>query len=87
MLHVYGGEARMREAQISYSRETREITVAVPSGTKLADLARLIDFMAKDVFSKLPRACTNCTSGDHLIIREQLENVIKIDLDQRAQIK
>ena len=77
----------MREAQIGYSRESREISISVPPGTKLADLAKLIDFMARDIFSKLPRGCTNCTSGDHLIIREQLENVIKVDLDQRVQIK
>jgi hypothetical protein len=77
----------MREATIGYSRETREIQVVVPHGTKLADLARVIDFMAKDIFAKLPRGCTNCTSGDHLIIREQLENVITVDLDQRVQIK
>ena len=77
----------MREATIGYSRETREIQVTVPHGTKLADLARVIDFMAKDIFSKLPRGCTSCTSGDHLIIREQLENVIKVDLDQRVEMR
>jgi hypothetical protein len=77
----------MREAEIGYSREAREIQITLPHGTKLADLARVIDFMAKDVFAKLPRGCTNCTSGDHLIIREQLENVIKVDLDQRVNIK
>ena len=77
----------MREAQIGYSREAREIQVSVPHGTKLADLAKLIDFMARDIFSKLPRGCTACTSGDHLIIREELENVVRVDLDQRVQIK
>jgi hypothetical protein len=77
----------MREAEIGYSKETREIQVTLPHGTKLADLAKLIDFMARDIFAKLPRGCTNCTSGDHLIIREQLENVIKVDLDQRVQIR
>ena len=76
----------MREAVIGYSRESRQIQVTVPHGTKLADLARLIDYMAKDIFAKLPRGCTSCTSGDHLIIREQLENVIKVDLDQKVQI-
>jgi hypothetical protein len=77
----------MREAEIGYSKDARQIQVTVPHGTKLADLAKLIDFMARDIFAKLPRGCTNCTSGDHLIIREQLENVIKVDLDQRVQIK
>jgi len=77
----------MREAEIGYSKDARQIQVTVPHGTKLADLAKVIDFMARDIFAKLPRGCTNCTSGDHLIIREQLENVIKVDLDQRVQIK
>jgi hypothetical protein len=77
----------MREAEIGYSKETREIQVTVPYGTKLADLAKLIDFMAKDIFAKLPRGCTNCTSGDHLIVRERLENVIKVDLDQRVELR
>jgi len=77
----------MREAEIGYSKELRQIQVNVPFGTKLADLARVIDFMAKDIFAKLPRGCTACTSGDHLIIREQLENVIKVDLDQKVVIR
>lgn len=77
----------MREAEIGYSKETREIQVIVPHGTKLAELARVIDFMAQDVFAKLPRGCTNCTSGDHLVIRERLENVIKVDLDQRVEFR
>ena len=77
----------MREAEIGYSKDLRQIQVTVPHGTKLAELARVIDFMAKDIFAKLPRGCTACTSGDHLIIREQLENVIKVDLDQRVQIR
>ncbi len=77
----------MREVEVGYSKDAREISISVPTGTKLADLAKVIDFMAKDIFAKLPRGCTNCTSGDHLIIRERLENVIKVDIDQRVNIK
>jgi hypothetical protein len=77
----------MREVEIGYDRESREIQVLLPNGVKLAELAKVIDFMARDVFAKLPRGCTNCTSGDHLVIRERLENVIKVDLDQRVIMK
>ena len=77
----------MREVEIGYDRESREIQVLLPNGVKLAELAKVIDFMASDVFAKLPRGCTNCTSGDHLVIRERLENVIKVDLDQRVIMK
>jgi len=77
----------MREVEIGYDKESREIQVLLPNGVKLAELAKVIDFMARDVFAKLPRGCTNCTSGDHLVIRERLENVIKVDLDQRVIMK
>lgn len=73
-----------RMAEVGYSKESREIHLFVPSGTRLADLSKAMEFLARDVFSKLPRGCTACTSGDHLIIREQLENVIRVDLDRRV---
>lgn len=73
-------------AEVGYSKDTRTVEVVVPNGTKLTDLSKVLDFLARDVFSKLPRGCTPCTSGDNLIIRERLENVIRVDLDQRAVI-
>ncbi len=77
----------MRELEIGYDKDNHEIQVLLPNGVKLAELAKVIDFMAKDVFAKLPRGCTNCTSGDHLIIRERLENVIRVDLDQKVVMR
>lgn len=76
-----------RFAEVGYSKETRAIELVVPHGTHVADLAKYMDFLARDVFSKLPRGCTACTSGDHLIIRERLENVIRVDLDQKAIVR
>jgi hypothetical protein len=73
-----------RLAEIGYSKESREIQLIVPSGTRVADLSKAMEFLARDVFSKLPRGCTACTSGDHLIIRERLEHVIRVDLDRRV---
>jgi hypothetical protein len=76
-----------RFAEVGYSKEQRQIELLVPYGTKVADLAKTIDFLARDVFSKLPRGCTPCTSGDHFIIRERLENVIKVDLDKQVIVR
>ncbi len=76
-----------RVAEIGYSKERREIQLLVPRGTRVADLTKVIDFLARDVFTKLERGCTNCTSGDHLIIREQLEKVVRVDLDARAIVR
>lgn len=71
-------------AEVGYSKEGREIQLTVPHGTRSAELAKILEFMARDVFSKLPRGCNNCTSGDHLVIRERLEHVIRVDLEQRV---
>ena len=77
----------MRELEIGYDKDSREIQVLVPYGVKLAELTKVIDFMARDIFSKLPRGCTACTSGDHLVIRQRLENVIRVDLDQQVVMR
>jgi urease accessory protein UreE len=74
-------------AEVGYSKEGRELQVTLPHGTRMADLTKVLEFLARDVFSKLPRGCTACHSGDHLIIREQLENVIRVDLNQKAILK
>ena len=74
-------------AEVGYDKESRAIQILLPSGTRVADLAKAIDFLSRDVFSKLPRGCTNCTSGDHWIIRERLENVILVDLNKKAIVR
>src|SRR5262249_15924653 len=79
--------AATRVAEIGYSKESREIQLSVPYGTHLTDLSKVMEFLSRDVFWKLPRGCTACTSGDHLIIRERLENVILVDLDQRTILR
>jgi hypothetical protein len=76
-----------RHAEVGYSKENRAIELVVPHGTHVGDLAKAIGFLAKDVFTKLPRGCPNCTSGDHLIIRERLENVIRVDLDKQTILR
>ena len=79
----------MREhvAQIGYSREHNRIEVIVPHGTKTADLSKYMAVLfSNNIISRLPRGCQTCTSGDHLLIREELADVIQVDLEQKAVI-
>jgi hypothetical protein len=80
-------ETQNMVAEVGYSKDNRQIELTLPHGTRVGDLTKVIDFLSKDVFSKLPRGCTNCTSGDHLIIRERLDNVIRVDLNQKTILK
>jgi hypothetical protein len=70
-------------AEVGYSKDLNRIEVVVPHGTKSADLSKVMGVLfSKDIISRLPRGCTHCTSGDHLLIRERLENVIRVDLNK-----
>ena len=72
-----------RIAEIGYSKELGRLDVVVPHGTRFADLSKIFERLAHDdLVGRLPRGCLQCTSGDHLNIREQLEHVIKVDLDR-----
>ena len=75
-----------RTAQVEYSKDNRTLEVVLPRGTKLKDFAKVFEYLANDIFSKLPRGCTPCTSGDHLIIREELDPIIRVDLEQRTTV-
>jgi hypothetical protein len=81
-------EAAMKEpqriAEVQYSKDHDRIELIVPHGTKTAELGRILEALGKDVLSRLPRGCPQCTSGDHLFIRERLEHVIRVDLDRGA---
>ncbi len=72
-----------KAAEIRYTVEgiAPTIELRVPKGTRLADLGRIQNFISETIISKIaPRACTACTSGTHLIIREEFENVVRVDL-------
>jgi len=76
-----------RFAEIGYSKEYGRFEVTVPHGTKAGDLAKVLDtLLAKEIVGRFPRGCSACTSGDHLLIRERLENVIRVDLDKRKVV-
>lgn len=70
-------------AEFGYSKDMKRIEVVVPHGTKHGDLSKVMAVLfSKDVLSRLPRGCSTCTSGDHLLIRERLDSVIRVDLNK-----
>jgi hypothetical protein len=74
-----------RIADFGYSKDLGRIEAIVPHGTRTAELSSILDVLfSKDIAAHLPRGCQACTSGDHLIIRERLENVLRVDLDKKA---
>ncbi len=76
-----------RVAEVGYSKDLNRIEVVVPHGTKTANLGEVLGVLfSKDIVARLPRGCSACTSGDHLLIRERLEEVIRVDLDKKAVI-
>jgi len=59
------------------------LEIVVPHGTTLSQVAAMHEVISKQAISKIsPRGCQQCTSGVHIIIREELENVIVVDLPQ-----
>jgi hypothetical protein len=67
--------------QVGYSEAEKVIEVVVPKGTKSAELAKILSVVVvPGVIGRLPRPCTTCTSGDHWVIREELDAVINVDL-------
>jgi hypothetical protein len=73
--------SRSRVAELQYSQKLGRIELVVPNGTKVAQIAKLKEALFGDVLKGIPRGCTACISGESLLIREQLENVVRVDLD------
>jgi hypothetical protein len=71
-------------AEVGYSKDLRRIELVVPHGTKTAELGAIMSTVFRgDILGRLPRGCQTCTSGDHLFVREQLEEVITVNLDRK----
>jgi len=69
-------------AKIGYSNERREIQLTVPNGTKTEKLGAILSTVLKqNILSRLPRGCQTCTSGDHFVIREELAELIEVNLE------
>lgn len=74
-------EKSVNVAELQYSREYGKLELVVPHGTKLAQIAKLRESLFTDLVKRLPRGCLACLSGEPLVIRERLENVLRVDLD------
>jgi hypothetical protein len=73
--------ANTNVAEVGYSKANKAIEVAVPSGTKTTALPAIVSGLINGgIIGRLPRGCNTCTSGDHWYIREQLDEVINVDL-------
>jgi hypothetical protein len=75
--------------EVGYSSEKHQIELVVPHGTKMAELADIIVVIFGGGGVKIPeRPCNTCTSGDHFLVRERLQHIVEVDLDQkRASVR
>jgi hypothetical protein len=70
-----------RTAELGYSERYGKLELVLPYGTKSAEFAKLSERFFSEFVAQLPRGCQACLSGESLLIRERLENVLQIDLD------
>ncbi len=68
-------------AELQYSQEYGRLELVLPHGTKISQLAKLREDLFTNLVGRLPRGCGACISGESFLIRERLENVLRIDLD------
>jgi hypothetical protein len=74
--------SRKHIAELGYSKQYGRIELTVPHGTRMTDLAKIKEILFGDWIQRLPRGCQSCTSGDSFTIRERLEEVILVDLEE-----
>ncbi|MFZ0272389.1 MAG: hypothetical protein WB524_11580 [Acidobacteriaceae bacterium] len=80
--------ANGKVAEVGYSKAEKAIEVVVPNGTKTTEMPAIISGLINGgIIGRLPRGCNTCTSGDHWYIREQLDEVINVDLNTFAVVK
>ncbi len=80
--------ANEKVAGVGYSKAKKTIEVVVPNGTKTTEIPAIIGGLINGgIIGRLPRGCNTCTSGDHWYIREQLDEVINVDLNTFAAVK
>jgi hypothetical protein len=75
-------------AAVGYSKAKKTIEVVIPNGTKTTELPAIVSgLIGGGIIGRLPRGCNTCTSGDHWTIREELDEVINVDLSTFAVVK
>jgi hypothetical protein len=80
--------AENRIAEVAYSKEHSRLEVTLPYGSKTQELGKIFDTVfSRNILEKLQRGCPACHSGDHFVIRERLERVVRVDLDKRAIVE
>jgi hypothetical protein len=73
-------------AHVGYSKERRAIELVVPFGTKTTELSAIMSAVFRPgVLGPLGRGCQTCTSGDHLVVREELAELIEVNLEKVAR--
>jgi hypothetical protein len=73
--------ANTNVAEVGYSKANKTIEVIVPNGTKTTQIPAIVSGLINGgIIGRLPRGCNTCTSGDHWYIREELDEVINVDL-------
>lgn len=66
--------------ELGYSEKQGRIEVTLPSGFTSEKFGPISERLIADLVNRLPRGCQACLSGESLIIRERLENVLRVDL-------
>lgn len=70
-----------KTAKVSYTPHSKIIEIVVPHGTKSGDLTHVLrSVLGPNGIARLPRGCSSCTSGDHLLIREELADTVQVEL-------
>jgi hypothetical protein len=70
------------EIQFTKSGPVPVVQLTVPFGTKLTDITSVLQTISARINPGIsPRGCNTCTSGNHLIIQEQFENVVRVNLE------
>ncbi len=81
-------KSKSRIAELQYSPEYERMEVSLPHGTKYEDFAGMSEkLFGEDFRKRLKVPCLPCISGLSLIVREQLENVVHIDLHTMEEVR
>jgi hypothetical protein len=75
-------EPGKRQAEIHFTKEgvRPQVEVVVPQGTLSKDLVRIHEIIDNDLIPRLT-GCGGCYSGLDLIVRNRLDQVIRVDLE------
>lgn len=74
---------KLAEVQYTSKGDTTIVELIVPHGTRLLEALKAQEAISKELLPKIaPRSCQACISGADFRIKERLENVIRVDLEE-----